>query len=413
MRLILKLAFRNLWRNKRRTILTLLAVFIPVLLLDVTWGFVGAWERALFDNTVRLETGHIQIHAANYRKVGQALPFMDDVRPVLDALQKDPAIEWYTVRLDLPALAAAGSRSQGVLLQGVEPQHSQQISLMSQWVHEGRYLSDGDRGVAVAGSGLLKKLMLKTGDQLILLVSHPETGTGVLLPRVAGILDAPSRDLTRSIVQVTLEDARSVVRMEDAATAVIALVHGVRGPWDAPTIRHVAAQLQQQLGNRFTVETWEEVAPEAVGLLQILRPMTIIFMVIFFVLAGLVVLNTLYLNILERTHELGVILAIGSGRRRMLVMITIEALVIAGIGAMLGSLLGIGLVAYWSHGLVMPGLYQEIYAQLSLQPVLYLSITPWEAALSFAAMLMVGLLAAWLPARRAARLEPVEAMRAT
>jgi len=412
MRLVLRLALRNLLRNRRRSLLTLAAVLIPVMLLDLVWGLTGALERGLFENTVRLETGHLQVHKAGYRKGGRAAPIIRDVGPVLEALSREPEIEAFTVRLELPALAASGSRSRGVLLQGIEPESNRKVSVIDRWVHEGRYLRPDDGKSAVVGRKLLEKLGLGLGGQIIILTAHPETGTGVLVSKIVGVLDAPSRELSRGIVQVPLEEARRAIRLPKAATGVIALVRGVKGPWDSPRIEAVAERLRRALGEGFTVETWETLAPQAVGLLKILKPINMGFMAIFFALAGLVVLNTLYLNVLERRSELGVILAVGAGRRRVLMMITAEALVLAGVGSLMGSLLGVGLVAHWSRGLVLPSVYREVYAQIGLEPILYLSMTPGEAVLSAVVMLGVAWLAAWLPARQAAGLEPVETMRA-
>lgn len=410
--LILRLAARNLLRNKRRSVLTLLAVIIPVMLLDLMWGFTGAFERSLFENTVRLETGHIQIHESGYRIIGQTIPIIRDVRPAVEALQQTDRIEHYTVRVELPALAASGNTSKGVLVQGVEPERSRQMSLMSRWIDRGRYLHPDDRGAAVAGAALLGELGIGLGEQLILLVSHPELGTGVLTPTVVGILDAPSRELSRGVVQVTLADARRALDLPNAATSVIALVVGVTGPWDTEIIDEATEELRERLGSAFTVETWREVSPQTVGFLSILKPINLGFMTIFFALAGLVVLNTLYLNVLERTHELGMVLALGAGRHQVLLMTTAEALVIALLGALIGSALGVGLVLHWSDGLVLPDIYKEVYAQVGLRPVLYLTMTPGQAAISALVTLAVAWLASWLPARGAARLEPVEAMRA-
>lgn len=412
MRLILRLAFRNLFRNPRRSVLTLLAVMVPVLLLDLMWGFTGAMERSLFDNTVRLETGHLQIHEADYDVVGQTIPIMRDVRPAEEALQTNPAIEHYTTRLELPALAAAERESKGVLVQGIEPGRAQAMSLISRWIDDGRYLAADDSGVAVVGAQLLEDLDLGLGDRLILLTSHPETGTGVLTPTIVGVLDAPSQELSQGIVQVPLNDARNAIDFPYGATSVAALVSGVLGPWDDARIQRVTAQLQQTLGDGFTVEDWREVAPGTAGMLQILQPVTLGFMVIFFLLAGLVVLNTLFLNVHERTNELGVVMALGSGQRRVLWMITTEAAVIALVGALMGSALGGGLVWHWSDGLVMPAIYQDTYDQMGIEPVLNLYMTVGQGVLSALLMLGMAVAASWLPARNAAALDPVEAMSA-
>ncbi|MFB6286989.1 MAG: ABC transporter permease [Candidatus Bipolaricaulia bacterium] len=409
--LILRLAVRNLFRNRRRSVLTLMAIMVPVLLLNLMWGFTGAFEQSLFENTVRLETGHLQIHKADYEVVGQAAPIVRDIRPAVDVLASDDDIKHYATRLALPALASAGNQSKGVLVQGVQPKRSQRMSVMSRWVDQGRYLQSDDSGVAVVGRQLLEDLELTVGDRLILVTSHPETGTGVLTPTIVGVLDAPSPELSQRIVQVPLAEAQSAISLPNAATSVAALVKGVNGPWDSPRIEQVTERVRQALGEGFAVESWRSLAPQTVGLLNILKPINLGIMSIFFLLAGLVVINTLFLNVHERTNELGVVLALGSGRRRVLGMVVAEAAMIALIGALIGSAIGGGLVWHWSDGLVLPDIYRDVYRQIGMQPVLNLHMTISQGLISAAAMLGIALLASWLPARNAAALEPIEAMR--
>jgi putative ABC transport system permease protein len=413
MQLILRLARRNLMRNRRRSVLTLLAVLIPVALLDLMWGFSGAWERSLFQNTVELETGHLQIHPAGYRaaEMGKALPIIWDVTSITEKLAEDPDVEWYTARLDVPALAAAGDRSRGVLVQGVEPERAKRISLIDKWIEEGRYLREGDAGVAVVGDTLLEKLSLRLGEKVLLLVSHPEIGSRVLTPEVIGGIQAPSRELSRAIVQIPLEDARRLVGAPRAATGVIVLVNSVSGPWDGERITQVAQRLQSGLGEEYVVETWRELAPEAIGLLKVIKPIYAGFAAIFYILSGLVVLNTLYLSVLERVRELGVIRAVGASAGRTMGLILTESLLLALGGAILGTGLGVGLVLWGSRGLAMPLSYEKIMADIGIQPVFYLRITTLQILGSALAMAAIAVLAAWYPARRAARLDPVEAMR--
>ena len=412
MRLILRLARRNLLRNRRRSILTLLAVLIPVTLLDLMWGFSGAWERSLFRNTVELQTGHLQVHPAGYRAAEtETLPLIWDVTPILEALAQDPEIEWYTVRLELPALAAAGDRSRGVLIQGVEPERSERIGLIDEWIEEGRYLREGDTSVVVAGDLLLERLELEVGGSLLLLLSHPQIGSRVLTPRIVGRFHAPSPKLSRELVQLPLEEARRLVGAPRAATAVVALVRGASGPWDGERIAKVAGRLQEALGEEYLVETWEELAPEAVGLLRIIRPIYVGFAAIFYLLGGLVVLNTLYLSVTERIRELGLIRAVGISARRTMGLVLTESLLLALAGALLGSGLGVGLVLWGSRGFTLPLAYEEMMAAIGIEPVFHLRMTLTEGLGSALAMVAIAALAAWQPARKAARLDPVEAMR--
>jgi ABC-type lipoprotein release transport system permease subunit len=387
--------------------LTLLAVLLPVLILNLMWGFIGAMERSFFAN-VTLEIGHLQVRRSNG---GEVLPLIWDLKTVLEALAATEGVAWHTFRLEVPALAASEDRSRGVLVQGVEPGPARRLGLMDEWVQEGDYLQDNKSGVAVAGVELLKALGLEVRDELVLLSSHPETGMGVALPKVIGVIQAPSPDLNRMIVQIPLEDARSLAKAPGAATSVVVLVEGVSGPWDAPKIDAVTAYLEAELGERFEVKTWRELRPEIVGLLEIIRPLTLIFMVVFFLLGGLVVANTLYLNVLERTRELGLIISLGTSRRRVLFIIMVEAFLIVGIGVIFGTIGGVGLIELMEGGFALPGYYEDFIGVIGMRPTLYPRITPAEIAASALLMMFVSLLGAWYPAWRASRLEPVEVMR--
>lgn len=409
--LTFRLAWRNLKRNRRRSVLTLLAVLFPVMLLDLMWGFSGAMRRNIFENTTLLETGHIQIHEAGYKALGSTLPLMNDVSPILEVVAQEPAVRWFTVRLELPALAVHENRSRGILVQGVEPNKAQDISLIDDWVQVGRPLKPEDHKAAVAGESLLKHLGITVNDSVILLTSHPQSGTGVLVPTVVGQIEPPSRDLSRFIVQVPLADARGLVKNPSAATSVVLLLHNVTSTEDQALIDAAARRLQTALGDDYLVETWADLSPETVALFGIIGPLYVGFSLIFFALGGLVVLNTLYLSVLERTRELGVVLALGSSRRRVLHWIETESVLLAGVGSLMGTALGAVLVWWGSFGFTLPGMYEDVVKTLGLNPNLYLRMSPGEALLSAAMMFAIALAAAAYPGWKASRLEPVEAMR--
>jgi ABC-type antimicrobial peptide transport system permease subunit len=191
------------------------------------------------------------------------------------------------------------------------------------------------------------------------------------------------------------------------------MVDGVSGPWDAAKIDRVVADLRARLPKSYKVLDYRELAPELRTFETLERPFHILAMSIFFILGGLVVLNTLFLSVVERTHELGVILALGAARRRVMQMVMTEAFLLALVGAAAGLTAGGGLIAWAqaSGGLRLPGAYDEMVRLMGMEAVLQLRVSFAEVAASGLAMIGVALLAAWLPARRAASLEPVEAMR--
>ncbi len=408
----MKQAWRHLWRSRRRSILTLLAVFIPVLILVLDIGMLNGEQQGLFKNTVNFETGHLQIRSATETTAGGALPLMKDPAAALAALDSVPGIAWRTARLDLPAMISRGGRSQGILLQGVLPEEVGRVSPIGRLVSEGAYLTTGGNGVVIGGE-LRDLLSASVGDEVVLLGAHPDTGIGAASAPVVGVFTAPEPSMGRTLVQVDLGLAQTLARRPGAVTSIVAFVEGVTGPRDAEKVGAVVAELRARLPKDYRVLDYNELAPELVTFQNVVKPIHILFMGIFFILGGLVVLNTLFLAVVERTHELGVILAVGASRRRVMRMVMMEALLISLVGAGVGAAAAFGLVV-WAQavgGVRLPAAYDEVVRVMGMEPIMQLRVSALELALSGLAMVGVALLAAWIPARRAASLEPVEAMR--
>ena len=409
----MKAAIRHLKRNRGRTVLTLLAVLIPVYFLVFMFGMSNSIVSDMFETATRVDTGHLQIRHVERRGMGSAIPLMHDPKSVLAALDKIDGIEWRTVRLDMPALASVADRSQAIYVQGVIPEEVAPISSIQDLVVKGTYLKNGQSG-AVIGEELAALLSVNIGDEITLLGAHPETGLGVLKVPIVGIYQAPISAMGRTVIQTTLTTARQLARSPDAATAVVVRVNDVHGPWDIGKIEAVAAQLKGLLPEDLEVLDWRKLAPQVSGYVGILRPAMFIFAVIFFGLGALVVLNTLYLSVMERTRELGLIIALGASRWRVMRMILTEAGLIAVVGAVYGALIGVALawIIEALGGIPLPGAELAKYMKIfGMKPVIHMMISWPQVVISAAAMVVVAIMAAWFPAHRASKLEPVEAMR--
>ncbi|MEA3239297.1 MAG: FtsX-like permease family protein [Candidatus Bipolaricaulota bacterium] len=409
----MKAAIRHLKRNRGRTILTLLAVLIPVYFLVFMFGLSNSIVSDMFETATRIDTGHLQIRHIERHGMGSAIPLMHDSESVLADLGQIDGIEWRTVRLDMPALASVADRSQAIYVQGVMPEEIAPISSIGDLVVKGTYLKKGQSG-AVIGEELAALLNVDVGGEIVLLGAHPETGLGALKVPVVGIYRAPISAMGRTIIHTTLTTARQLARSPDAATAVVVRVDNVKGPWDVAKIEAVTAQLNSLLPDDLEVLDWRELAPQVSGYMGILQPVMIIFAVIFFGLGALVVLNTLYLSVMERTRELGLIIALGASRWRVIRMILTEAGLIAVIGAVYGAVIGVALawVVEAFGGIPLPGADLADYMKVvGMKPVLHMMISWPQVVISAVAMVGVAVLAAWFPAYRASKLEPVEAMR--
>ncbi len=408
----MKAALRHLKRNRGRTILTLLAVLIPVYFLVFMFGFSNSIIADMFNTATRIDTGHFQVRHVAEPGMGSAIPIMHDADAVVAILDKIDGVAWRTVRLDMPALASVGDRSQAIYVQGVIPEEVAPISTISDLIVQGTYLTSRQNGTVI-GEELASLLRVGVGDEMVLLGAHPETGVGALKVPVVGIYHAPLSEMGRTVVQTTLTTARQLARSPDAATAVVVRVRGVTGPTDIGKIEAVTSQLAPLLPAGLEILDWRTLAPQVEGYLQILNPFLFLFAVVFFGLGALVVLNTLYLSVMERTRELGLILALGSSRARVMRMILLEASLIAAAGALYGAVIGVALI--WIveaiGGIPLPGGFSDFMRAVGISPVIHMMIRWPQVVLAAVSMVVVAILAAWFPAYRASKLEPVEAMR--
>ncbi len=408
----MKAALRHVVRSRRRSILAAMAVLVPVLMLVFILAFIGGIQVDLFTNLTEYDTGHLQIRSTEEGLAGGALPLIREPQPLVDAVSESEDIGWYTLRLETPAMAASDDRSMGVLVQGVRPDEAAQISPLPDAIVEGRYLKDEDEGVVV-GEELLRALGLSLGDRLTLMGAHPRGGTAVVRVPVVGVFRAPDPELGRSLIQADLGLAQRLVREPGAITSVAGYVAGVDGPQHDWKIQSAVSALSQRLPDGFEALSWRQIAPEIEGFLRVMRPILVSFMVAFFALGGLVVLNTLYLSVLERTRELGIIRAVGAPRRWIMGHVMWEAGLLGVFGATLGAGLGVAVVSAMqaTGGFALPGAFEETLTSIGLDPVVGLRLTPMEVVLPALAMVLTAFLAAWYPAHRAAKLDPVETMR--
>ncbi len=408
----MKAAIRHIMRNRRRTILTLLAVLIPVYFLIFMFGFINSMMQDMFETATRFDTGHIQIRAEETKGSGSAMPLMRDTEVALAALDEVEGIEWSTVRLDLPALASVGERTRTVFVRGLVPEEIDPVSNMSDRIVEGEFLTSDSDGVLV-GQELAELLDLTVGEDMVLLGVHPDASLGAIRAPIIGIFNAPEATMGRTMVIASLATVRRLARSETVASAIVIRVDGVTGPWNTVQLDKASAALTAALPAGYDVQNWLDLVPFVEAYMTILTPMMVIMAAIFFGLGALVVVNTLYLSVMERTREIGLILALGASRARVMGMVLTEAGLITVAGAFYGALVGVGLV--WIvqafGGIPLWGQMADYMKEMGINPVLNMSIRANQVLLSAGAMTVVALLAAWLPARKASKLEPMEAMR--
>jgi len=403
-----RLAWRNLWRHRRRTWLTISAIaFAAMLLVFLIAIQLGAYDM-IIDNAVRVYTGQMQIQRPEYLDRPQMRTSIPAARELAGRLRRETGLPGIAVRANGFALATGEDRSYGVPVVGVEPEHEPRVSTLPRLIRQGRYFSEVDAPEAVLGATLARNLRLGVGDELTLLGAGRDGSVAAAVVPVVGIFESGNPELDRHVVQLPLATFQDVFSMGDDAHAIV--VSGPDLERYASTLALVRASLPP--GGDLVVRDWEALIPGLKQLVQADMLQNWFLYISLIVIVTFSILNTFLMSVLERTREFGIMLALGSTPLRIGALVVFESAVLTVIGLALGVVAG-GAVAlyFYFEGFTFPGM-KEIHQQFGLPGVITPELSPVTLLLGPAVILAFTLAAALYPALRIRRLEPVEAMHA-
>ncbi|ADI14295.1 ABC transporter permease [Truepera radiovictrix] len=406
MRGTLELAWRNLLRKRGRSAVSAGAVAVVVFLTLIYFGLAGALQNGMYDN-LTASTGHLQVRAANYRELRAFSDLLlRDAGALRARLEAEaPENAQLVAALSVPGLVEGDGRSRGVVLEGVSRAPGLQARYTARALAAGRLPAEDDlTGVALSQS-LARALAVGLGGTVYVYAPGTE-GYGAAAYTVVGLLEIPGG---APVAEVSLAAAQELAAPDAVTRMELHLADFGRS--DDPTLPALQAALGERLGDGVSLPTWRELNPGVAAYLDIIPATTSVVTLVFFVLAGLLVTNTVYLSVIERVREFGVIKALGAPRGRVLGMVLAESLILCGFGALAGAALGLGVVGVMAQGFSFPPAYTELLGDAGLPEVLYATLTPTQVAVATLFTVLTGVCAALLPAFTALRLEPVEAMR--
>lgn len=408
MNIVLRLAWRNLWRQPRRTWLTIGAmVFSNILLvfmISLQFGMYGL----MIDNTLQVFTGHLQIQAPGYKddqKMRQTVP---DVVPLASTLRKALQSDTIAARGWAFALVSSEERSLGIGIFGVEPAYEPRVSNIPGLIKDGRYLRDNDAAEIVIGAILARNLRVATGDELTLLGSGRDGSFAAAVVNVVGVFESGVTDIDRNFAEMPLGFFQDMFYMEGAGHQIVISAASLD---DAELLwPDVLALLPVDSG--LVLHDWDALQPGLKQAIQADMSSAFFMYGILVILVAFSVLNTQLMSVLERTHEFGIVMALGLKAGRLGRLVMLETALMGTIGLILGAIAGAIFTSWFTvNGLTIPGM-EEMAANFNLPAAIYPQVTPWTMVAGPLVVFLFTLLAAAYPALRLHRLHPVEAMRA-
>jgi ABC-type lipoprotein release transport system permease subunit len=409
MPLIVRLAWRNIGRNKRRSVLTLAAaVFAVVLVVHMIALTTGMHERMIDDN-VRMHAGHLQLTGAGYLEDRTLERFVSWTPRLAAALDATPGVAAAAPRLNGFALLSNGPASQGVALLGIDPAREGGVSTWPARVVRGSFLAGGARQILL-GERLAAALGVDIGDQVLAYTVAYTLENAYELFTVSGVLRAPDPRLERSLALIALPDAQALFAYEGRVSEVAMIVQDV-ARLDATRVA-VAAAVAPLGGDALDVNPWPVVLPELAQMLVIDNVQNYSMLGILVVVVAFGILNTILMSVLERQRELGVMLALGLAPRGIFQLVYVESLLLSGIGLALGLALALPAAAIMERNPIpIGGEIREMSEMFGVTPVITWQLSAWNPAIATLLMTTIALGAALYPAIKAASARPVDALR--
>ncbi len=408
-----RLAWRNVWRNPRRTALSVAATVFAVFLVVLSVGMAAGVHEKMIEDAVRLASGHVAISGRGFRDsmtLERFVPWDGRIGTLLD--ETEGARAW-APRITSFALFSLADRSHGGLVIGVDPARERLVTTFADKLDQGRFLherADPDRREVVLGRKLARQLGAEPGDEVLFYGIAYSLETAYELFTVVGTLALPDPNLERDLALIHIDTASEFYVYEGRISEVAILADDA--DHTQSLLEHLQASLAGPLGDQLELTGYAEMMPELVQLILLDDAGMFITLVILVVVVGFGILNTILMAILERTRELGVVLALGLRPGALFRMIYLESMMLAGVGLLIGLLLAVPLLA-WLHGVEIPlsGEIAKGTAVFGMEPVLTFKLKPLNPVGSAVTILFVAALAALYPALKASRAQPVDALR--
>jgi putative ABC transport system permease protein len=405
--MLLRLALRNLGRNRRRSLLTLSAMVVSSALLILALGVFSGMLQDMLSSTTEQYHGHLVISRDGYQEDRDMFANFPDEAVSRAQLLKVPGVLASSPRLRSFGLVSHRQSSYPAELLGVDPQFESQVTTLQQHLVAGSYLPQPADDAALIGAGLAKKLGVSPGDELVFLTQAADGSIGNDLLRISGIFATGDAGHDNGLLLVGLPWLQQVTALPDTLHEVAIRI---AEPLQAETLR---GQLQPQLAEGLRVYDWGELLPEMREAIASFDVSRLIVVLILYFATALGILNTFFMAVMERTREFGILMALGMRPWTIRLLVLLECLLLGLLALVCGVTLGVLLTWYMQvHGIDLSAWITPVtYAGGTILPRLHAVFDSYNLVVPASLLLVICLAAGFLPANRAAKLQPVEALR--
>lgn len=403
--MLLQLAWKNIWRNKTRSLVVVGSVVVGLWVGAFIMAYVFGMMDQRLNDAVENEISHFQVHHPEFKRDFEPRYFIEDSKEILEYIKRDPRTKAASARVIAFGMASSAQTSAGCKFVGIMTDHEDQVSGLKNKLTQGTYFMDDSPNKTIISERLAEKLKVRLRSKIVL--TFQDTAGNIVAGafRIIGLYKT---------YNTTYDDSNIFLRDSDLNALL-----GTPGQYhEIASLLQDAAQLDAFTGEvaaRFTdakVENWKSLSPELGIMIDSFDQYMIIFLIIILLALSFGIINTMLMAVLERVREIGMLMAIGMTRLRVFALISLETIFLVMIASPIGLILAYATINYLGEtGMDLSGLYQEGYAAFGFKSFIYPKL---EKIYYLRIMIMVAvtaIMASIYPAITAIRLDPVSAIR--
>ncbi len=401
----ISLSWRNIWRNKKRTIIVASSVFFAVILAAVMRSAQLGSYSYMIDSSAKLFTGYLQIQGEDYWEKRSLDESIVIDKTTFDKLTEIPYVTHITPRLEAFALISHETTTKVSQVIGIEPILEDKITEVKEKLIKGTYLNNDSRGLLM-GSGLAGMLKSDIGDSIVIYGQGYHGQIAAAIVPISGIVKLPFKAMNNAMILLPLPLAQEIFSCEDRITSLPILIDNIHH------LEEVEESVNQLLVEGQKSMLWNEMLPDLEQNIEVDNVSGIIMLAILYVVIAFGVFGTVMMMVSERAKEFAILISVGMRRRRLLLVLAIETFMVSFVGVVIGILGSMPIIFYLVHNPInLSGEMAELYDQLSIEPILNFSAQPSIFISQALVVLIIAIVTIIYPLLFVRRLDPAKTIR--
>lgn len=399
------LSWRNIWRNKKRTIIVAASVFFAVLLAVIMRSAQLGSYSYMIDSSAKLYSGYLQVQGLKYwdnRSIDESIILTEQQKKQITATEN---VETIAPRLESFALISFENATKVAQVIGIDAELETQMTGLKDRLVEGEYLKPASMGTLVA-QGLAEMLKVSVGDSIIIYGQGYHGQIAAARLPIVGLVKLPFQEMNNGLVFLSLSNAQEVFSCYERITSAAIMIDNIRH------LERVTRSLESTLGDSYALMHWDEMMPDLKQNIQVDNASGIIMMAILYIVIGFGVFGTIMMMVAERSREFGVLISVGMKKQKLILVTAIETILVSFIGVIAGILSSLPIVYYlFNNPIPITGAASKAFDSLGIEPIFNFGMDPVIFYSQAIVVMLIALITVLYPVLFIHNLEPVKAMR--